>query len=286
METWLIFAIISIFTSGFNNFFQKVAAERDYDIWLLNIYTYLVGVLSFWFYLIVNFDKSILENIYPILFLWLLNAIFALSWKNTKIESLKHMDTVIFFPLYKTFWPIIITLISVYFYNEWLTVKEIFWIGFWILVPLLLISSSEKKRQKNLFLWLLFLVFATVLTSIWAAVNKEVMLNQYNISVYIFIVFTIQVIISIWKYKIWKMKKIKYNKEWIIKFWILSWILSILAKIVFIKMLEWNLAVAFTINSFSILIPIVLSIIFYKDHFDFKKWLVIALSIISIILFI
>lgn len=165
MEPWLIFAIISIFTSGFNNFFQKVAAERDYDIWLLNIYTY-------------------------------------------------------------------------------------------------------------------------VLSSIWASVNKEVMLNQYNISVYIFIVFTIQVIISIWKYKLSKIKKIKYNKQWIIQFGILSWIVSILAKIVFIKMLEWNLAVAFTINSFSILIPIILSIIFYKDHFDFKKWLVIALSIISIILFI
>jgi uncharacterized membrane protein len=48
----------------------------------------------------------------------------------------------------------------------------------------------------------------------------------------------------------------------------------------------WNFAVAFTINSFSILIPIILSIIFYWEHFNLKKWMVIVLSIVSILLFI
>jgi uncharacterized membrane protein len=63
-------------------------------------------------------------------------------------------------------------------------------------------------------------------------------------------------------------------------------IFHFLAFMTFQKALTGNLAVVFTINSFSILIPIILSIIFYKDHFNKKKAFVIALSIVSIILFI
>jgi uncharacterized membrane protein len=50
--------------------------------------------------------------------------------------------------------------------------------------------------------------------------------------------------------------------------------------------MEWNLAIVSTITSFSILIPIVLSVIFYKEKMTYKKAFVIFLSIISIILFI
>jgi multidrug transporter EmrE-like cation transporter len=64
------------------------------------------------------------------------------------------------------------------------------------------------------------------------------------------------------------------------------WVFHYTSFYCFTRALEGNLAVVFTINSFAILIPIILSIIFYKDHFNFKKAFVIALSIVSIILFI
>jgi multidrug transporter EmrE-like cation transporter len=78
----------------------------------------------------------------------------------------------------------------------------------------------------------------------------------------------------------------KYSTKDIYKFSLILWFFNVISFYSFARALEGNLAIAFTINSFSILIPIILSIIFYKDHFDIKKGFVILLSIISIILFI
>ena len=54
----------------------------------------------------------------------------------------------------------------------------------------------------------------------------------------------------------------------------------------FTKAVEWNLAIVYTINSFSILVPIILSVIFYKEEMTYKKAFVIFLSVISMLLFI
>jgi multidrug transporter EmrE-like cation transporter len=78
----------------------------------------------------------------------------------------------------------------------------------------------------------------------------------------------------------------KYTTKNIYSFAFVLGFFNITSFYAFAKAMEGNLAVAFTINSFSILIPIILSIIFYKDHFDMKKGFVIALSIVSILLFI
>ncbi|MCA9487000.1 EamA family transporter [Candidatus Woesearchaeota archaeon] len=49
--------------------------------------------------------------------------------------------------------------------------------------------------------------------------------------------------------------------------------------------LKGNLAVVYTINSFSLLVPIILSIFIYKEHFDMKKGIAIALTILSLFFF-
>jgi multidrug transporter EmrE-like cation transporter len=66
------------------------------------------------------------------------------------MASLRNIDTVIFFPLYKTFSPILVTIISFFFFQEMLTMKEFFGILLGIAVPLMLITSHEEKRQTNL----------------------------------------------------------------------------------------------------------------------------------------
>ena len=95
-------------------------------------------------------------------------------------------------------------------------------------------------------------------------------------------------VIAFFSYRLFKKhkKKILYNDDGLIKFSLALSIVQVIAVYSFTRALAGNLAVVFTINSFSILIPIILSIIFYKEHFNFKKGLVIVLSIVSIILFI
>ncbi len=115
------------------------------------------------------------------------------------------------------------------------------------------------------------------------------MIRNLDLSLFVFFWAFFWFLSSIIIYKFDKAKKnLKYEKQNkdIIKFSVFQWVIHFFAFYFFIKALEWNLAVVYTINSFSILIPIILSIIFFKEHFSFKKAFVIVLSIISIILFI
>ena len=287
METWLIWAIVVIFVSWLHNFTLKIAAERNYDVSVINFYSYLIGVIFLGVYLIYDFKNIDFWNIYIIALLSFGNSLFFFLSMFSRVKAMKNVDTVIFFPLYKTFWPILVTIISLFFFKETLEINEIIWIIIWICVPLLLITSSENKRQKNLYLWIIFILITSVLTAFSGSMWKEIMVENLNIWLYLFIWSVFGLIFSIISYKfITNKNKNKYNKKWLLKISLISWILHLLSFISFSLALVWNFAVVFTIASFSILIPIILSIIFYKDHFDFKKGLVIILSIISIIMFI
>jgi uncharacterized membrane protein len=83
-----------------------------------------------------------------------------------------------------------------------------------------------------------------------------------------------------------KKHKKNYSKKWIYTFWIILWVFQYLWFYTFTHAMGGNLSIVITINSFSILIPIILSVIFYKEEMTIKKWLVIWLSILSVVLFI
>lgn len=287
MELWLIYAIITIFVSWLHNFTLKIAAEQNYDVSVINFYSYLIWVIFLWWYMLLNFNNIDLSNIYIISLLAFWNWLFFFLSMFSRVSAMKNVDAVIFFPLYKTFWPILVTIISVFFFKEVLEIKEIIWIIIWISVPLLLITNVENKRQNNLLMWLILIIITAILTAISSSMSKEIMIRSFDVWLYMFISSVFGLIFSSISYKIFtKHKKRKYNKEWLVKLSIISWILFLMSHISFTLALEWNLAVVFTIVSFSILIPIILSIIFYKEHFNLKKWIVIVLSIISVLLFV
>jgi drug/metabolite transporter (DMT)-like permease len=285
METRLIFAIAMIFTSGLFNFVLKIAAEKNYNISVVNFYSYLTMTCCLWIYLIFNFQRIDFSNIYIILILAFLNGLFYFLSTFSRVESMKNIDTVIFFPLYKTFWPVIVTLISLFIFNESLEIKEIIWIIIWILVPLSLITNIENKRQKNLYLGIIFVIITAILTAITAWISKEITIQNYSFILFLFFSWCFWFLFSILSYQLFDKKKENQSK-WIRKISIVMWVTHLFSFISFMLALKWNLAIVFTIWSFNILIPIILSIIFFNDHFNFRKWLVIALSIISIILFI
>jgi len=287
MKIWLLFAIASIFASWLHNFTLKIAAEKKYNISVINILSNFISLLIFWLILVFQAKNIYYSNIWIIIFLALLNWLFFFFSMFSRIESLKNIDTVLFFPLYKTFWPIFVTLMSIFFFKETLETKELIWIIIWILIPLLLINNTEKIRQKNLFYWIFLVILTAIFVTISTWASKEIMIKKYDMYLYLFISSFIATIFWVISYYIFTYKKNWFNlgkKE--LKFSIISWIFYFLSFYLFMVALNWNMAIVYTINSFSILIPIILSIIFYKEHFDFKKWFVIFLSIVSMMFFI
>lgn len=290
METWLIYAIISIFFAGIYSFLVKVASQRHYNPSLITGLWYVYWALFSGIYLF--FTDINWNNLELLLLISSVQVIFYFFSTITRMESMKNIDSVLFFPIFKTVSPILVTVSGLIIFQESLNLKEIIWILVWITVPLLLISTHEKKRQINLKRWLVFLMYSSLLVLVSTLMIKQASELQLDLPLFVFVSSIAWALTSWLSYK-WFEKRHKkrgidrqYNTKNIYWFAAILWFFNVVSFYTFTKALEGNLAIAFTINSFSILIPIILSIIFYKDHFNFKKWCVITLSIISIILFI
>ena len=287
MESWIFYSLLSAFFAWFYSFAFKVIAERNYDTNLANLYMYLIGfIISFSVFLFLwwfqsDIGETLLAALLGFFLVWFYNMSI-----HARVESMKNIDGMIFYPLYKAFWPIIVTCISLWFFNESLSFKE--WLGIlcWISIPLLLITKTENRIQRNLYRWCVFMLATSVLTALAGTVQKYWVTIGLDINLFLSCSFFFGVVFSAYWYYKSQQKKVFYNEKWIFIFSVISWFFFIWASFSFFRALEWNFAIATTINSFSILIPIILSIIFYWEHFNFKKGIVIALSIVSILLFI
>lgn len=290
METWLLYAIASIFLAGIYSFLVKVASHKHYNPSLITGYWYLSAAFFSGIYLLfidINFS-----NLGLLIAISSIQVVFYFFSTLTRMESMKNIDSVLFFPIFKTISPILVTVSGLIIFQESLTLKEIIWILVWITVPLLLITTHEKKWQVNLKRGLIFLVYSSMLVLVSTIMIKQASELLLDIPLFVFVSAIVWLFVSGVSYKtIGKQHKKKwidkkYSTKNIYNFAVILWFFNVIAFYTFTKALEGNLAVAFTINSFSILIPIILSVIFYKDHFNMKKAFVIALSIVSIILFI
>ena len=52
------------------------------------------------------------------------NVLFYFLSMLTRMEGMRNIDTVIFYPLYKTISPVLVTLVSFFFFQEVLSLKE------------------------------------------------------------------------------------------------------------------------------------------------------------------
>jgi uncharacterized membrane protein len=281
MEDWFTYALLSGFFAWFYSFSSKISAEKDHSSFLITAYSMLsCAIVS----LIAYFFTSQSFNNLGLLFLIsVINGLFYFIAIILRIESLKNITSIVYFPIYKMLWPILMLVIWILFFSEKFNYFELFWVFIWITVPLLLIWEKNNKLQKNLTKWISLLVISTLFATLSSATWKIIMVNNLNILLFIFIT---SISWSIFSYYLYIRNHKKKNKEyWINKLkriGILSGIILFLSIYFFTKSTIWNLWIVYTINSFSILIPIILSIIIYKEHFDFKKAIAIVLTLLSL----
>ena len=171
MELWFIYALSSVVTTGLQVFIHKMAVERGYTPTVMTV----IGdatliVLAIIALLVVGSDTNQWGQ--GILFAAATGLIYVVSMLM-RMESLKYIDTAIFFPLYKTLSPLFALVVGILFFQEWFTIKEVFGMGLGIIVPLLLIHKGEQARQNNLRKGLVLLSATAGLTIIAQAFAKH-----------------------------------------------------------------------------------------------------------------
>jgi len=201
------------------------------------------------------------------------------------------MDSAIFLPLFKVLGPFVVIIFGIVFFSESFTFIEWMGLGVSLLVPLLLVSRAEKSRQNNLTLGLILIVICAVTSAIAAGLQKFATEIQ-SFPLWIVSLISLGILASsLTQYLI------KHRGELASSF-----ISQYSPGVLYVALLRTvfagggflltlfafvyggSLGIVYTINSLYILLPIILAIIFYGEHWNFRKACAIILSVIALIL--
>lgn len=290
MEIWFLAALGSALGSGISAFLIKVAAKRDYNSEVFILYGGVFSVLVFVPTALVFSEPGTLKG--GVVILSVLAGFIAAIVGIFKVYALRHIDTTIYYPLFKLISPALAIVFGVSLFAEAFTAHE--WVGLFggLLVPLLLVTKSENGRQNNLTKGLILVGVTGVLAAVISVLNKyavDIYDAIYWILAFNSIGIAIGSLITIVRKQGMRclIKHMKTDTHLIMVWW--ACVRSLFISLGFLCMLYafshgGSLGVVYTIQSFYILIPIVLAIIFYKEHWNLQKAIAIVLSVASLAL--
>jgi len=288
MELWFWAAVAGAVLAGLSNFCFKIAASRGYNAEIFSLYggsiSLVIAATGLWFFVPTQLDSAIL------IIVTIIAGAIATTGGIMKVYALQHIDTTIFFPLFKLLSPLLAIIAGLMFFGERFTYGEWFGIVLGLTVPLLLITKLEGARQKNLLAGLVLVGLTAATSATAAALNKYVIeagLTEWETLWYSsWGIFVGTLLIIVFKEVLFTTGRhiIAGTDRYLVFYG------SLRASLICFSMLlvlyaygnGGTLGIVQTIHSMYILIPIVLSIIFYHEHWNWQKVVAIILSIAAL----
>lgn len=286
IENWMIYAILGLLSSGFLSFVSKISAEKRLDSTLINLYAYGTAIIVSLITVLIfsNFEINL-----TIIVSSIIAATCGFFLYKTRILGLEHISSTAFFINYRVFSSLLVILSGLIIFKETLGIKEIFGLILGFIVFGLLIEKDKNKKISNDFKkGIKFLIIGVLLISISQIVANYVVKNNFNSLVYILFTSIFGFVISlIANYKKLNIKDLKENKNGIVLYGFLQGLLMTLAFIFVVKAyITGDIGIVYKIISFAVLIPIILSVIIYKEKITLNKFLAIILALVSIYFFL
>ena len=207
-----------------------------------------------------------------------------------RIESLKYIDSVLYFPISKVLGPLIVLIGGVAFFGDSLTALQYLGVLLSISVPLLLVSSVEKHRQNNLYLGSVYLVVATVLTAGSALLTKQALFTG---DAFWFVLTigqvagassSIAILLRQHGREIRRTLVVDFREVYL---GVLGGVIGFCSIFSLLKALDTGaVSLVYTINAHYILVPIVLSVWWYGEHISLRKVAAVAVSFLAIALLV
>ena len=291
MELWFWLAVMTAVLAGLSNFYFKVAANRGYDPELFSLYGGTLSVVMVAIAWIAFPAPLVIDGgMYSIL---AFGGGLLISGNNIgKIYALRYIDATVYYPLYKLLAPLLAIVAGVIFFSERFSQFEWFGMILSLLVPLMLITKTENGRQSNLFKGLL-LVLMTGVFSAGGAFLYKLSSDAGMATVVILLFASLGLLVSSFC-TIWYKSGIANIKQRIVRntskgLFIGASMRAVLITLAFVCTLlafknDGPFAVVMTIQSMYILIPIILAIIFYNEHWNLQKATAIVLSVAALAL--
>ncbi len=288
MQLWFWAAVTGMILAGISNFGFKIAAKKGFDADVFILYSGIVSVVFAGVGLLILKPDGVVTLL--LIVITVIAGAVAAQGGSLKIVALRYIDTTIFFPLFKLLSPLLAVIAGLIFFGERFTALEWFGIALGHLVPLLLISKVENKRQNNLLMGLVMVLVVSGTSALAAALNKYVIdlgMSEWEALWYsswgIFIASIVMISLKFrtlpWHYIT------EHTTKDLIKASIFRSILICLSLLLVLYAYGngGDLGIVQTIHGLYIVIPIVLSVLIYHEHIDWKKVLAVILCIVSLL---
>ena len=270
-------------------FLQKVEVEnnlnRDSFIFYAHMWM-LVFALFFSLFPWANISFSL----DVILFTSFISLIYVTVFK-LRLIALKHLDTSTYFINFRIISSIVLLFAGQLFFSEHINFKEYLGVFLWFIIFILLLPHSKTHIHKeNIKKWFIYLVLWALWISLLWLIQKR--FTQVSIELLSFLFFSwifwgiLSLIFRDKKYSVKQVLHIEKRKDKFFLIWV--WVVFSVSCWFNLQSVAnwWDVAIVYKIVSYSIFIPIILSIIFYKEKITLKKFLAFVLTIVSIWLFV
>lgn len=277
---WLLYVFIIIIISGVLDIIEKSASEKDdLKFWAFGCLTFGVfeTILS-----LIFLDKDFIfsfKNLFLVLPVSLLSSIgyyfSVMAFKNGNVSKVSVIMRS------KIIWVLILS--SIFLPSERLKFSQIILV-FIILLLNILLTYDKKGREKSLgtiyaFGYLFSNGSATFINKVVTdKISDTMSITFYSGITSIFSIVLILLLIN--KLYLLDLKKFKSKKEVLImeSLEVISMILLRLA------LKTGNVVIISSLSSCSIIIAILLAKIIFKEKVNYKKWLIIILTVLNLIL--
>lgn len=283
--TIFAWTLLATLFAGFHVFASKVTASKGLDSALNGVFGY--GLAS-----AISFGVCMYQGVWPAA--WVMIALWALAdglvhsiGSITRIDALRYIDSTIYFPINKILGPLLVVFCGVLILGEHITPLQ--WLGIIgaLFIPLLLIDRAEHRRQKDLKRGLVLCVVSTFFTGITIIVIKAGLAYADSFWLFMALANLFGALTSAFLYA----KKHKFSRTALniprhdIEVGLGVGLLGFLSCFALFTALQYGYAsLVYTIHAHYILIPIFLSVWWYGEHINLRKFAAVVLSCVTLML--
>ncbi len=284
MPLWLTYSLLATLFYGILNFLYKAAAEKGYlNQAVIFISASSVVVSSF---LLILFTGTGFKEILPALPYAIGNGTLFAFGALSKFKALKLAPASVVFPVNKSN-VLFVILIGIIFFNEAPSLRQWGGIATSILV-LVLISAEQIKLSESVAMKGIYFAFLAALCTSFSMTIGKLATTNVDRTTYILLSYSIVAVISYITYlkrTTTEEKEKTFKKPGIFVIGIIIGLLNFAGyQLVLKAFAEGSMSLVQPIFALSILIPIFLSALIYKEKLTLIRIITIALSLASILL--
>lgn len=284
---WFLLGLISSLFFGIQKFLFKVAVENKCSTQPLTLsFMITVSLLGFIMFLLngISFPNLQIMAIFAIC-----NGIFFLLLSIFRYESLKYIPGTVAFPLMELT-SVIVIIFSIIFLHESLTIYQFMGILLGLVVSYLLLQrhQDEKAKYNQFRKGLIFVFIAIIAAATTQIIAKFIADTDINLLLYIAISYLFNSTLLLLYQLIAERKAFDgntLNKNKSLYYGVAIGVTNFIAFYAYLKALEpGSLALITILVTLATILPVMLSLLIYKEKITVRRGIAIVLAIVALVL--